>query len=75
LASKPTLSIRCPRIFDLAISIADCFRFPDVALEALRMCWRSRKAAPDDTAKMRKRDRDRAEAWYGSVTVLFDTET
>lgn len=44
------------RIFDPAKSIVDCFRFRntvglDVALEALRMGWRSRKAKPDDIAK------------------------
>ena len=43
------------RIFDPAKSIVDCFRFRstvglDVALEALRMGWRSRKASPDDIA-------------------------
>ena len=40
------------RIFDPAKSIIDCFRFRnkvgrDVALEALRLGWRSRKASPD----------------------------
>ncbi|WP_163268322.1 type IV toxin-antitoxin system AbiEi family antitoxin domain-containing protein [Chelativorans alearense] len=44
------------RIFDPAKSIVDCFRFRnsvglDVALEALRMGWRSRKAKPDDIAR------------------------
>jgi len=44
------------RIFDPAKSIVDCFRFRsrvglDVALEALRMGWRSGKAKPDDIAK------------------------
>jgi predicted transcriptional regulator of viral defense system len=44
------------RIFDPAKSIVDCFRFRntvglDVAMEALRMGWRSRKAAPDDIAR------------------------
>lgn len=42
-------------IFDTAKSIVDCFRFRstvglDVALEALRMGWRSRKALPGDIA-------------------------
>ena len=42
-------------IFDPAKSIVDCFRFRnavglDVALEALRLGWRSRKARPDDLA-------------------------
>ncbi|MBX3576145.1 MAG: AbiEi antitoxin N-terminal domain-containing protein [Rhizobiaceae bacterium] len=41
------------RIFDPAKSIVDCFRFRntvglDVAMEALRMGWRARKAKPDD---------------------------
>ncbi|RWM40272.1 hypothetical protein [Mesorhizobium sp.] len=40
------------RIFDSAKSIVDCFRFRstvglDVAMEALHMGWRSRKAKPD----------------------------
>ncbi len=44
------------RIFDPAKSIVDCFRFRssvglDVALEALRMGWRSSKAKPDDMAR------------------------
>lgn len=44
------------RIFGPAKTIVDCFRFRstvglDVALEALRMGWRSRKAKPDDIAK------------------------
>ncbi|CDX35025.1 conserved hypothetical protein [Mesorhizobium sp. SOD10] len=44
------------RIFDPAKSIVDCFRFRnavglDVAMEALRMGWRSRKAKPDDIAR------------------------
>ncbi len=44
------------RIFDPAKSIVDCFRFRntvglDVALEALRMGWRFRKATPDDIAR------------------------
>ncbi len=44
------------RIFDPAKSIVDCFRFRstvglDVAMEALRMGWRSRKAMPDDIAR------------------------
>ena len=44
------------RIFDPAKSIVDCFRFRsavglDVALEALRMGWRSRKAKPDDIVR------------------------
>lgn len=44
------------RIFDPAKSIVDSFRFRnsvglDVALEALRMGWRSRKAKPDDIAR------------------------
>ncbi|MDX8535454.1 type IV toxin-antitoxin system AbiEi family antitoxin domain-containing protein [Mesorhizobium sp. VK25A] len=44
------------RIFDPAKSIVDCFRFRnavglDVAMEALRMGWRSRKARPDDIAR------------------------
>lgn len=44
------------RIFDPAKSIVDCFRFRstvglDVAMEALRMGWRSRKASPDDVAR------------------------
>ena len=44
------------RIFDPAKSIVDCFRFRstiglDVALEALRMGWRSRKAKPDNIAR------------------------
>lgn len=44
------------KIFDPAKSIVDSFRFRstiglDVALEALRMGWRSRKAKPDDIAK------------------------
>lgn len=44
------------RIFDPAKSIVDCFRFRntvglDVALEALRMGWRSRKAKPVDIAR------------------------
>lgn len=44
------------KIFDPAKSIVDCFRFRttvglDVALEALRMGWRSRKAKPDEIAK------------------------
>ncbi|MEQ1928969.1 MAG: type IV toxin-antitoxin system AbiEi family antitoxin domain-containing protein [Parvularculaceae bacterium] len=43
------------RIFDPAKSIVDCFRFRnkvglDVALEALRLGWRSRKANPDKIA-------------------------
>lgn len=43
------------KIFDPAKSIVDSFRFRstvglDVALEALRMGWRSRKAKPDDIA-------------------------
>lgn len=43
------------RIFDPAKSIVDCFRFRnkvglDVALEALRLGWRSRKASPDKIA-------------------------
>ena len=43
------------KIFDPAKSIVDSFRFRnavglDVALEALRMGWRSRKATPDDIA-------------------------
>ena len=43
-------------IFDPAKSIVDCFRFRkdvglDVALEALRMGWRSRKAKPDDITR------------------------
>ncbi len=47
------------RIFDPAKSIVDCFRFRntvglDVALEALRMGWRSRKAKPDDIARYAK---------------------
>ena len=47
------------RIFDPAKSIVDCFRFRntvglDVALEALRLGWRSRKAKPDDIAKYAK---------------------
>ena len=44
------------RIFDPAKTIVDCFRFRntvglDVALEALRMGWRSRKAKPDSIAE------------------------
>ena len=44
------------RIFDPAKTIVDCFRFRntvglDVALEALRMGWRSRKAKPDDIVR------------------------
>ena len=44
------------RIFDPAKSIVDCFRFRntvglDVALEALRMGWRARKANADDMAR------------------------
>jgi len=44
------------RIFDPAKSIVDCFRFRntvglDVALEALRMGWRARKAKPDDIVR------------------------
>lgn len=44
------------RIFDPAKSIVDCFRFRntvglDVALEALRMGWRERKANADDMAR------------------------
>jgi len=44
------------RIFDPAKSIVDCFRFRntvglDVALEAMRMGWRSRKVKPDDIAR------------------------
>jgi predicted transcriptional regulator of viral defense system len=44
------------RIFDPAKSIVDCSRFRnavglDVAMEALRMGWRSRKAKPDDIAR------------------------
>ncbi|GLS39374.1 transcriptional regulator [Mesorhizobium tianshanense] len=44
------------RIFDPAKSIVDCFRFRntvglDIALEALRMGWRSRKAKPDDIVR------------------------
>lgn len=44
------------RIFDPAKSIVDCFRFRnsvglDVALEALRMGWRTRKANADDMAR------------------------
>lgn len=44
------------RIFDPAKSIVDCFRFRntvglDVALEVLRMGWRSRKAKPDDIVR------------------------
>lgn len=44
------------RIFDPSKSIVDCFRFRntvglDVAMEALRMGWRSRKAKPDDIAR------------------------
>lgn len=43
------------RIFDPSKSIVDCFRFRnkvglDVALEALRQGWRSRKANPDKIA-------------------------
>ncbi len=43
------------KIFDPAKSIVDSFRFRNavglaVALEALRMGWRSRKAKPDDIA-------------------------
>jgi predicted transcriptional regulator of viral defense system len=44
------------RIFDPAKSIVDCFRFRnsvglEVAMEALRMGWRSRKAMPDDIVR------------------------
>lgn len=44
------------RVFDPAKSIVDCFRFRstvglDVALEALRMGWRSRKATADEIAE------------------------
>jgi hypothetical protein len=44
------------RIFDPSKSIVDCFRFRntvglDIALEALRMGWRSRKAKPDDIVR------------------------
>ncbi len=44
------------RIFSPAKTIVDCFRFRgkvglDVALEALRMGWRYRKAKPGDIAK------------------------
>lgn len=44
------------RIFNPAKTIVDCFRFRnkvglDVALEAMRMGWRARKAKPDDIAK------------------------
>lgn len=44
------------RIFDLAKSIVDCFRIRntvglDVAMEALRTGWRSRKAKPDDIVR------------------------
>lgn len=43
------------KIFDPAKTIVDCFRFRskvglDVALEALRMGWRSRKISPDQIA-------------------------
>ncbi len=43
------------KIFDPAKSIVDCFRFRnkvgiDVALEALRLGWRSRKSSPDKIA-------------------------
>jgi len=41
------------RIFDPAKTVADCFKFRnkigmDVALEALRDCWRQRKATMDE---------------------------
>lgn len=44
------------RIFDPAKTIVDCFRFRntvglDVAMEALRMGWRSRKAKTDDIVR------------------------
>lgn len=44
------------KVFDPAKSIVDCFRFRstvglDVALEALRMALRSRKATPDGVAR------------------------
>lgn len=44
------------RIFDPAKTIVDCFRFRntvglDVAMEALRMGWRSRRAKPDDIVR------------------------
>ena len=47
------------QIFDPSKSIVDCFRFRnkvglDVALEALRMGWRFRKAMPDDIAEYAK---------------------
>jgi predicted transcriptional regulator of viral defense system len=48
------------RIFDPSKSIVDCFRFRnkvglDVALEALRLGWRSRKANPDKIAAYARR--------------------
>lgn len=48
------------KIFDPAKSIVDCFRFRnkvglDVALEALRLGWRSRKASPDKIAAYARR--------------------
>ena len=52
-AETHTISSVPVRIFDPARSIVDCFRFRskvglDVAMEALRMGWRSRKSRPDD---------------------------
>jgi hypothetical protein len=41
------------RIYGIAKTVADCFKFRnkiglDVALEALRDCWRDRKASMDE---------------------------